>query len=175
MSETKQCPYCGGEILAVAKKCKHCGKWLEQASANETTTGSTTPTIDNKVYKTRELNWWQKCHQVYWFIPKSSLLDEFIYKDGIVSIKNKKGKVFSAPLSEIRMRWQKDQYSRKQISVSHDSNKIYIMEVSYMLTDEEWEEIFTIMDRAGDAKQMTVGKIADAMQKVTGAAKDFIQ
>lgn len=29
MEETKKCPYCGNEILAVAKKCKHCGKWLE--------------------------------------------------------------------------------------------------------------------------------------------------
>ena len=27
--ETKRCPYCGEEILAVAKKCKHCGEWFE--------------------------------------------------------------------------------------------------------------------------------------------------
>lgn len=30
MEEMKSCPYCGQEILANAKKCKHCGKWLEK-------------------------------------------------------------------------------------------------------------------------------------------------
>ena len=28
--ETKNCPYCGEEIMAVAKKCKHCGEWLPE-------------------------------------------------------------------------------------------------------------------------------------------------
>ena len=29
-NETKVCPFCGEEILAVAKKCKHCGEWLDK-------------------------------------------------------------------------------------------------------------------------------------------------
>ena len=33
--ETKNCPFCGEEILAIAKKCKHCGEWLDQQPVKE--------------------------------------------------------------------------------------------------------------------------------------------
>ena len=33
--ETKRCPYCREEILAVAKKCKFCGEWLNETSVPE--------------------------------------------------------------------------------------------------------------------------------------------
>lgn len=32
--DTMECPYCGEEILAVAKKCKHCGEWLKEDKVN---------------------------------------------------------------------------------------------------------------------------------------------
>ena len=35
MEETKRCPYCGEEILAVARKCKHCGEWLDKDEEKE--------------------------------------------------------------------------------------------------------------------------------------------
>ena len=34
MEKTKKnCPYCGEEIMTIAKKCKHCGSWLEEREA----------------------------------------------------------------------------------------------------------------------------------------------
>ena len=41
----KSCPYCGEEILAVAKKCKHCGEWLNN---NEKELKSEVPELNNK-------------------------------------------------------------------------------------------------------------------------------
>lgn len=39
--ETKKCPYCGEEILAVAKKCKHCGTWLDGRDEAKASTPAT--------------------------------------------------------------------------------------------------------------------------------------
>lgn len=36
MENTKRCPYCGEEILDVAKKCKHCGEWLDKNAMSQT-------------------------------------------------------------------------------------------------------------------------------------------
>jgi hypothetical protein len=38
MSDTKACPYCGEQILAVAVKCKHCGSMLGGPAPRAATT-----------------------------------------------------------------------------------------------------------------------------------------
>ncbi len=37
--ETKLCPYCGEKILAIAKKCKHCGEWINSNNCQNPTIG----------------------------------------------------------------------------------------------------------------------------------------
>ena len=35
MEEMKNCPYCAEQILALAKKCKHCGEYLDMELKNK--------------------------------------------------------------------------------------------------------------------------------------------
>ena len=46
MEDVKNCPYCGEEVLAVAKKCKHCGEWLDK-TVNTPPTKSEITKVDN--------------------------------------------------------------------------------------------------------------------------------
>lgn len=43
MSDTRKCPYCGGEIKSIAKKCKHCGKWLVTNEGSQKDENQTCP------------------------------------------------------------------------------------------------------------------------------------
>src|SRR5271156_3537863 len=40
---TKRCPFCGEVILAIAKKCKHCGEFLDRATPPDGATPSPKP------------------------------------------------------------------------------------------------------------------------------------
>ena len=54
MEEKKLCPYCGEEILAVAKKCKHCGEWLDKKENVETGIEAKQVPEKNTAFK----KWW---------------------------------------------------------------------------------------------------------------------
>ena len=60
MRETVNCPFCAEEILAVARKCKHCGEWLDAQD-----TGTVSETDDHKVFGKPKEKWWIERHP--WF------------------------------------------------------------------------------------------------------------
>ena len=51
MDNTKECPFCGEEILDVAKKCKHCGEWLEKTAIQDLAKSETVNARLENLYK----------------------------------------------------------------------------------------------------------------------------
>jgi hypothetical protein len=47
--ETKICPHCGKEILAIAKKCKYCKQWIEQPATDEAPATDSVPATTEEV------------------------------------------------------------------------------------------------------------------------------
>lgn len=121
---------------------------------------STETPIINKTYKTRELNWWQKSLQVYWVNPKSWLLDEFTINDTNITVKLKNGQILSAPVDEIRVKLQTDKNGRRECYLSTSSEKLHFKEIMWMLTDDEWDEVFEIFSIT---EQTTLAKVAWAL------------
>lgn len=114
----------------------------------------------SKTYRTRELNWWQKLFQVYWVNPKSWLLDEFSIEDTVITVKVKNGKTLSAPVDQIRVKLQVDKSNRRECYLSTTTDKIHFKEITWMLTDEEWDEVFEIFSITEDT---TLAKAAWAL------------
>ena len=46
--ETKNCPLCGKEIMAVAKKCRHCGKWIDSQHISPITRENISPRLKQR-------------------------------------------------------------------------------------------------------------------------------
>lgn len=97
--QTKNCPYCGGEIMAAAKKCKHCGEWVTPREASSKTAVAT-----EQADKTNELpedpvktNLPKYANTFYWFIFISNIF-AFIHganDAGVTHIKGKRTSFFT--------------------------------------------------------------------------------
>ena len=55
---TKRCPFCGEAILAIAKKCKHCGEFLDRAAPHEIVASPGTPPADIPPVFTLHVSQW---------------------------------------------------------------------------------------------------------------------
>ena len=103
-----------------------------------------------KTFKTHEPKLWQKLAQVYWIVSKSIKLDTFTYDGETITIKTLNKKELSAPLSELKIRFNIDNAERKNYTISHNKKKIRFMAMPFMLEDEEWEEIDNILSQSPD-------------------------
>lgn len=113
----------------------------------------------SKSYKTHEPTFMKKLLQVYWVNPKSWRLDEFVINDEILTFKTQDGKELTAPITELSIKVQTDKYDRKEVFVKHDKQKLHFKEIDGMLKDEEWEEIFNILDSIPDTGMTALGWI----------------
>ena len=63
LEPTRRCPFCGEPILAIAKKCKHCGEFLDRTPTAPTAAPPTSPTApapgspDEPIFDLRVSQW----------------------------------------------------------------------------------------------------------------------
>ena len=185
MSEYKKCPCCGEQILAEAKKCKYCKEWLTEqpqkvASEAETAIPHNEQTFiqpeinvvvdaeapqQNKVkdvhFKAQEPGPLEKIN------PRKVLLDEFIIKDGILTVTTKKGTSFSAPINKVEVGYSETNVG-KAFTFKYNGKKITFAEMPEMLSDEEWVAIEEIVESCPNYGLSSYGAIQKAFYIAVG-------
>ena len=151
------------QILVEAKKCKYCREWLTEqpqkgASEAETAIPHNEQTFiqpeinvvvdaeapqQNKVkdvhFKAQEPGPLEKIN------PRKVLLDEFIIKDGILTVTTKKGTSLSAPINKVEVGYSETNVG-KAYTFKYNGKKLTFAEMPEMLSDEEWAAIEEIVE-----------------------------
>lgn len=101
----------------------------------------------NYYFKTKELTFGQKLLQLYWFNPKSWLLDEMTIEGDNLTIIRKDGHVFHGKCSEIQASYTIDRYYRKEFKIKDAAgNKTRFKEIPDMLSLEQWITILVTLN-----------------------------
>ncbi|MCP4437757.1 MAG: hypothetical protein GY810_02340 [Aureispira sp.] len=119
----------------------------------------------NYHFKTKELTFWKKFLQVYWFNPKSWLLEEMIVEKDQITIIRKDGNIFKSHISELNTTYSVDRYYRKEFKIEDQhGNKTRFKEIPDMLNDEDWIRILILLD----AKETKCSKILSFFSGILG-------
>lgn len=111
---------------------------------------------------THEPSFLEKLLQVYWFNPKSWLLKEFKYEDGILYISVLNGNELTAPIEQCSFTYQEDKYDRMEIYVESGDKKLHFKEIPGMLEDDEWEFIKKFL-QCQDMHMTGIGKLSQVL------------
>lgn len=169
---TQKCPYCGEEISVTANKCEFCGEVIDNVDASETA-------LDNQLedkrvirsFKTHDPTWFQKIMVFYGFTPKGWRLDELSTDGKNLTISTRAGNRLTAPIEELSYSYQVNQYDWHEVYIAHGDKKIHFREVPYMLTEAEWEEIFSILDTIPNAHEKSVSKVLRVLESIRSVIK----
>ena len=169
---TRKCPYCGEEIRATANKCEFCGEVIDNVDASEFAAADQ---FEEKgiirTFKTHDPTWFQKIMVVYGFTPKGWRLDEFSTDGKNLTISTRAGNRLTAPIDELSYSYQVNQYDWHEVYIAHGEERIHFREVPYMLSEEEWEEIFSILDTIPNAHEKSISKVIRVLESIRGILK----
>ncbi|MBQ6728889.1 MAG: hypothetical protein IJQ83_02025 [Bacteroidales bacterium] len=173
--------------MAEAKKCKYCREWLTeqpqkvvseaemaipqneqtfiQPEINVVIDAVTPQRNQNKVkdvyFKAQEPGTLEKIN------PRKVLLDEFIIKDGILTVTTKKGTSLSAPINEVEVGYSETNVG-KAYTFKYNGKKLTFAEMPEMLSDEEWVAIEEIVESCPNYGLSSYGAIQKAFYIAAG-------